>query len=129
MSLSTSPVRATVAVADIDRAAEFYEGKLGLEPMEGGPDMVRIYPCGEGTQLQVYASPDNAGKATATVASWSVEDLEALVGELTGKGVEFASYDTPGTAENGIHTFGAHKVAWMLDPDGNNLAVDNGRSY
>ena len=69
MSLSDAVVRATVAVSDLSRAREFYEGKLGLAPLPGGPEFVSIYPCGEGSLLQVYASPDHAGRATATVAS------------------------------------------------------------
>lgn len=61
MSLLNAQVRATVAVSDIAQAAEFYETTLGLSPLPtGGMDQVRIYPCGEGSLLQVYAS-EHAG--------------------------------------------------------------------
>jgi catechol 2,3-dioxygenase-like lactoylglutathione lyase family enzyme len=126
MSLSTGRVRATIAVSDIARAGEFYEGKLGLTARSGGPEPVRIYPCGGGTVLQVYASPEHAGKATATVASWSVDDLDAVVDELSAKGVPFERYDELDADERGIHSFGEHRVAWFRDPDGNTCAVDNG---
>ena len=129
MSLSNHQVRATIAVSDIDRAKEFYEGKLGLTAQEGGPDAVRIYECGNGSQLQVYASPDHAGKGTATVASWSVPEFDAQVDELLGAGIEFAKYDAPGGDERGIHTFGDHRVCWFEDPDGNVIALDNASSY
>jgi catechol 2,3-dioxygenase-like lactoylglutathione lyase family enzyme len=128
MSLSNGQVRATVAVSDISRAQEFYERALGLVPESGGPDPVRIYACGGGTFLQVYESPEHAGKATATVASWSVEPFEPVIDELTAKGVAFARYDEPASDDKGIHTFGAHRVAWCTDPDGNVLAIDNGQS-
>lgn len=129
MSLSKGEVRATIAVSDIDRAKGFYEGKLGLTALEGGPDAVRMYECGKGTLLQVYASPDHAGKATATVASWSVPEFDAQVDELLAAGIEFAKYGAPGGDERGIHTFGNHRVAWFEDPDGNVIAVDNGSAY
>ena len=126
MGLSNSEVRATIAVSDIDRAKEFYEGRLGMSALEGGPDAVRIYECGNGSHLQVYASPDHAGKATATVASFSSPEFDAQVDELLEAGIEFARYDAPEGDERGIHTFGDHKVAWFEDPDGNVIALDNG---
>jgi catechol 2,3-dioxygenase-like lactoylglutathione lyase family enzyme len=126
MSLSDSQVRATVAVSDIDRAADFYEGTLGLTPLEGGMDPVRIYRCGAGSLLQVYAS-EHAGTSTATVASWSADDFDGVVDGLRGQGVRFESLGDPSTGEDGVHTFGEHRVAWFKDPDGNTLAVDNGR--
>jgi catechol 2,3-dioxygenase-like lactoylglutathione lyase family enzyme len=129
MSLRSGTVRATVAVSDTPRAREFYEGKLGLSPQGGGPDGVQVYACGDGSLLQVYASPEHAGKATATVASWSVDDIDSVVDQLTANGVTFARYDAPATDERGVHAYGDHRVAWCADPDGNVLAIDNGRPY
>jgi catechol 2,3-dioxygenase-like lactoylglutathione lyase family enzyme len=125
MSLSNAQVRATVAVSDMSRAKEFYEGTLGLVPLGDGMDEVRIYPCGAGSLVQVYAS-EHAGTATATVASWSTPDFESMVEELSAKGVAFESSGGPQTDEKGVHTFGEHKVVWFSDPDGNTIAVDNG---
>jgi len=127
MSLSNAQVRATVAVSDITKAAEFYEGTLGLSPMgDDGMSHVRIYPCGSGSFLQVYAS-EHAGTPTATVASWSTTDFESVIDDLSAKGVIFESQGDPSTDERGVHTFGEHRVAWFKDPDGNTIAVDNGR--
>ena len=67
MSLSGYKVRTSIALSDIARAAEFYEGKLGLAAAEIQPDESRIYACGGDTLLHVYASPGHAGKATATL--------------------------------------------------------------
>ncbi len=126
MSLLNAQVRATVAVSHIAQAAEFYETTLGLSPYPtGGMDEVRIYPCAEGSLLQVYAS-DHAGTATATVASWSTSDFESVIEDLSAKGVSFERYAADAADENGVHTFGEHKVVWFRDPDGNTLAVDNG---
>ncbi|WP_205698206.1 VOC family protein [Conexibacter sp. SYSU D00693] len=126
MSLISSPVRATVAVADIARAAQFYEDVLGLVPQPGGPEFVRIYPCGGGL-LQVYASA-HATPSGATVASWSIADFDRTIDELRTRGVVFERVDGMEADERGVHTFAPHQVAWCKDPDGNVLALDNGRT-
>lgn len=125
MSLKNATARATIAVADIERAAEFYEGKLGLTPLEGGPDEVRIYELAGGSQLQVYVS-SYAKASGATVASFGVDDLEQTVEELTAAGVQFERYDEPPTDERGIMDAGYVKSAWCKDPEGNVLAIDQG---
>jgi len=61
------------------RARAFYEGKLGLPTDDGPSDLTRTYVCAAGTALYVYASPVRAGKATATLARWDVDDLDRLV--------------------------------------------------
>lgn len=124
MSLSDSRVSATVAVADLNRAREFYEGPLGLgAPVHAESDQVVVYQCGGDSQLLVYVS-EHAGKATATVATWEVSDLEQTVDELSARGVVFEQYDEPmETDEKGIHGTGDGGVAWFKDPDGNTIAV------
>lgn len=128
MGLSNGVVRATVAVSDLARARAFYEGKLGLIAREGGPEHVRLYPCGGETVLQVYASPEHAGRSTATAASWSVDDHDTVIDALVAAGVEFTRSDGFPSDDRGVHAFGEHRVAWCADPDGNVLAIDNGRS-
>ena len=128
MGLSEATVRATAAVSDMSRARAFYEDQLGLTARPGGPGAVRMYPCGAGSVLQVYVSPEHAGASTATVASWSVTDHDAVVDELTGRGVRFLRYEGLDADARAVHTFGAHRIAWCADPDGNVLAIDNGRS-
>jgi catechol 2,3-dioxygenase-like lactoylglutathione lyase family enzyme len=126
MGLNDSPVGAVIAVSDMGRAKEFYEVKLGLSGGEDQPDGGIRYTCGSGTQLHVYPSPGNAGTSTATVAGWWVEDVEAAIDELTGKGVTFEQYGDPlNTDEKGIAKFGDYVGAWFKDPDGNILAVGN----
>lgn len=124
MSLSDSKVTATIAVSDLDRARQFYEGKLGLSA-SGGPENqhVAVYRCGEGSELLVYLS-EHAGKATATVATWNVADVERTVDELSANGVAFERYDEPlKTDERGIMRSEEGDVAWFKDPDGNTIAV------
>jgi catechol 2,3-dioxygenase-like lactoylglutathione lyase family enzyme len=126
MGLSDNRVGATIAVSDMDQARGFYEGKLGLTPggMEG-PHGV-LYQCGEGSTLLVYHSPEHAGKATATVATWEVPDLDRTVDELAANGVTFERYEGFEGDERAIHPAGedgAGRIAWFKDPEGNTIAV------
>jgi catechol 2,3-dioxygenase-like lactoylglutathione lyase family enzyme len=125
MTLTTSNVGAVVAVSDMRRARDFYERKLGLAAGSEDPDGGRTYTCGGGTSLHIFSSPANAGKSSATVAGWTVEDLERSVDELTANGVTFERYDTPPFATNskGIAEVGGSKSAWFKDPDGNTLGL------
>jgi catechol 2,3-dioxygenase-like lactoylglutathione lyase family enzyme len=127
MSLSEYKVVAGLAASDMDRATKFYEGKLGLSPAtDHEPADNRAYRCGEGTVMHVYSSPEHAGKSTATLASWYVDDIESVVDELTSKGVVFERYDEGPivTDGKGIATIdGGAKVAYFKDPDGNTLSI------
>ena len=124
MSLADEQVRATVGVADMGRAREFYERRLGLTPLDGGGDDVCMYRCGGGSLLQVYAS-ELAGRGAATAVSWTATDFAGVVDDLRSKGVTFETYEGL-EAEDGVHAFGSHRVVWFKDPDGNIIAVDNG---
>jgi catechol 2,3-dioxygenase-like lactoylglutathione lyase family enzyme len=126
MRLSDSRVEPAIAVSDMDRAKEFYEGKLGLSGGDDQSDGGHTYPCGGETRIHVYPSPDNAGKSGATLAAWLVDDVEATVDELTANGVTFEQYGEPfNTNEKGISRLGDIEVAWFKDPDGNTLAIGN----
>lgn len=124
MSLDDCKVVAGLAVSDMDRAVEFYQGKLGLARWTG-PEDNRAYECAEGSVLHVYLSPEHAGGTTATLASWYVEDIEEIVDGLAANGVDFERLDGPiVTDERGIATFeGGARVAYFRDPDGNTLSV------
>jgi catechol 2,3-dioxygenase-like lactoylglutathione lyase family enzyme len=128
MSLRAHEVRPSIAVSDISRAAEFYEGKLGLRPGPEQSDESRVYPCGGGTSLHVYTSPAPSVKGTATLATWYVPDLEQVVDQLASAGVTFERYGDPALKadEKGIHELDDGRVAWLSDPDGNTFAIEEG---
>ena len=125
MSLSTFRVGAAVAVSDVRRAKDFYEGTLGLEASGDDPDGGRTYECGGKTTLHIFPSPAGAGRSGATVAGWTVDDLERLVAELAAKGVAFERRHEPPivTDERGIAVLADGKGAWFKDPDGNILGL------
>ena len=125
MSLSNYRVGAAIAVSDMNRARDFYEGKLGFAAAGDDPDGGRTYECAEQTTLHVFPSSAGAGASAATVAGWTVDDLEQVVDELTASGVTFERYEGEqiSTNEKGIALFGDSKSAWFKDPDGNLLAL------
>jgi catechol 2,3-dioxygenase-like lactoylglutathione lyase family enzyme len=124
MGLSDHRVEAAMAVSDLDRARHFYEDQLGLVPGEEDPQGVR-YPCAQGSGVFVYLSPENAGQSSATLAGWSVDDLDQTMQELGSRGVVFERYDQPGitTDERGVFDAGRFRAAWVRDPDGNTIAI------
>jgi catechol 2,3-dioxygenase-like lactoylglutathione lyase family enzyme len=129
MPLRDFHLRASIAVSDIQQAAAFYEGKLGLQALRSGPsakiaDGSRVYGSGGGPALNVYQSV-TAGKSPATMATWYVDDIEQVVDELTASGVEFTRYDEFDHDAKGITArAGGGRIAWFQDPDGNTFAIE-----
>jgi catechol 2,3-dioxygenase-like lactoylglutathione lyase family enzyme len=116
---------ATLPVSDLQRARDFYENILGLEPMQEDLGSV-LYKSGD-SLLLVYPS-EYAGTNQATAATWAVgDDLEAIVQDLKSKGVTFERYDDlPDTTRDGdVHMIGDMKGVWLKDPDGNILSLIN----
>ena len=112
---------ANLAVKDLKVAKKFYEGTLGLEPVDAEGDEVIVYRSGK-TTLNVYRSKE-AGTNKATAVTWAVGDeVKPLVQSLKANGVKFEHYDMPGLSLDGdIHVGYGMQVAWFKDPDGNIL--------
>jgi catechol 2,3-dioxygenase-like lactoylglutathione lyase family enzyme len=122
MSLGHYKLNTSIAVSDMTRASEFYEGKLALAVTSTGADGSKIYE----SALHVYPSPGNAGMSAATLATWYVDDVERVVDELAAAGVTFEHYDGIITDDKGISPrAGGGKVAWFKDPDGNTFAIES----
>jgi len=119
--LNDTDAVANLAVKDLKTAKKFYEGTLGLEPIDAQGGEVIVYRSGR-TTLNVYRSKE-AGTNRATAVTWSVGDqVKPLVQELKAKGVKFEHYDMPGlTLDGDIHVGYGMQVAWFKDPDGNIL--------
>lgn len=119
--LERSEFVATLPAQDIERAKTWYREKLGLEPVEEHEGAL-IYRAGPGT-FQLYPT-QVAGIAQHTLGCWYVDDLEATVAELRGRGVEFEEYDFPGLkTEDGIAELGFERSAWFKDCEGNTVAI------
>ena len=123
--LQKSPMYAYIPAADVNRARNFYEKKVGFKPgkeIAGGIS----YDFGKGTGCFLYPTP-NAGTSKASQAFWQVEDVEREVAELKSRGVTFEEYDSPGMKTvNSILTAGGAKAAWFRDSEGNTMAIIQG---
>jgi catechol-2,3-dioxygenase len=64
MGLSSYRLNAFIAVTEMTRAEEFYEGKLGLSAVRTDADGSKVYASGGDESLVVYPSPDHAGRST-----------------------------------------------------------------
>ena len=118
--LGNKDATATVPVKNLEKAKQFYEGTLGLTPVDNEGEDAIVYQSGS-TRLLVYKS-EFAGTNKATVATWGVgDDIEQEVKTLTDKGVAFEHYaDKPEvTLKGDVHVMGDMKAAWFKDPDGN----------
>jgi catechol 2,3-dioxygenase-like lactoylglutathione lyase family enzyme len=123
--LANRNAMATIAVKDLAAAKKFYEGKLGLTPLETAEEDVLNYQSGT-ANIVVYVS-EFAGTNKATSATWSVGDeFDSIMKALKAKGVVFEHYDLPGmTLQGDAHVMGDFKGAWFKDPDGNILHILN----
>ena len=112
----------TLVVTDLDQAKTFYEAQLGLTLLEETPAGCR-FGAGKGSQLSIRRGQTPAGGLT--VVHFEVEDIEAVVRDLTSRGVIFEEYETPKTV-NFIAQFGPARGAWFKDPAGNVLGLREG---
>ena len=119
--LADSMLVTTVAVTDLAGAKAFYRDQLGLQLLDEQPLAIR-FGAGMGTQVSVRRGQPNVGQ---TVGHFEVDDIEAVVRELTERGVEFQEYETPKTIDF-IAQIGPARGAWFADPDGNVFGVRQG---
>lgn len=111
----------TVAVTDLDRAKQFFRDQVGLPLLDETPFTLR-FGAGKGTQLAVRRGQPNVGQ---TAAHFEVDDIEAVISDLTSRGITFQEYETPKTT-NYIAQVGPARGAWFTDPDGNVFGVREG---
>ncbi len=111
------------AVDDLDSAREFYADTLGARGVSDGPMGVLSLDVAGGRSILVYPKPDFT-PATYTVLNFPVDDVEAAVDELSGRGVKFERYEGFEQDAKGISRDPrGPSIAWFKDPAGNILAV------
>ena len=109
------------AVDDIARAQQFYGETLGIRTTDEN-GLLTLHLAGDRPTL-IYPKPDFE-PATYTVLNFAVDDIDAAVEALTGRGVSFDRYDGFDQDERGIaRGDGGPPIAWFRDPAGNILAV------
>lgn len=120
------------SVDDAERAKQFYGETLGLEckPVPGMEEYGLFYLHTSGNNpILVYPKP-NHQPATFTILNFPVDDIEAAMEELKGKGVSFDRVDNiPGVEQDdklimrGKQQGMGADVAWFKDPAGNPIAL------
>ncbi len=116
--LQNGQAYAKLPASDLERARRFYVDTLGFRPTLEGPGYIR-FQCAGGSSFLVFTS---SGKASGDhdQCGWVVEDIEAEVAELRGRGVVFEEF--PGaTFRGGIRDDPAGRSAWFRDSEGNLL--------
>jgi catechol 2,3-dioxygenase-like lactoylglutathione lyase family enzyme len=115
------------AVADIDKARQFYGTTLGLDVSDEAMGLLGLHLAG-GTDVMIYPKPDHE-PAVFTILNFAVDDIDKVVEELASAGVTFEQYDEPSlkTDAKGIARGKAAgqgpDIAWFRDPSGNILSV------
>jgi predicted enzyme related to lactoylglutathione lyase len=100
---------AGLPVRDYERAVAWYERLLGSAPSFLPNDVEAVWEIAEHRYVFVEVRPGHAGHAMHTVI---VDDLEARVGAIAGRGLEPAERET--------YSNGVQKVIYR-DPDGNEI--------
>lgn len=116
-----------VPVTDIDRAKNFYVGKLGFHvdadtrPTES-LRVVHMTPPGSACSVVIgpVQVPEGTDLGSAGSMQLVVTDIEAARAELAGRGVDVSEVQTLDPRDGG-------KFAFFRDPDGNNWAVQEVR--
>jgi catechol 2,3-dioxygenase-like lactoylglutathione lyase family enzyme len=129
-TLRDADVATRLPAQDLDRARAFYAEKLGLEPVEERPGGLR-YEC-EGGRFSLFESVGVAS-GSHTQMAWEVDDIDAVVAELRGRGVVFEVVDVPGLrtvdgiaeVEGNYPSAGGvgERAAWFRDSEGNLLGI------
>ncbi|MEU9924690.1 VOC family protein [Streptomyces griseoluteus] len=129
-ALARGSVATRLPAQDLARARRFYAEKLGLEPVDERPGGL-LYRCGDSFFALFQSTGVSPG--TFTQMGWEVDDLEATLAELRGRGVVFEDVEAPGfRTENGVAEVqgnypskGARgeRAAWFRDSEGNLIGI------
>jgi len=116
-----------IPVTDVDRAKEFYTGRLGfhLDADTRPTETMRVvHMTPPGSACSVVIGPKVAAAGTDLGSSASLQlvvpDIEAARAQLAERGVEVTPVQTLDPRDGG-------KFVFFTDPDGNNWAVQEVR--
>jgi catechol 2,3-dioxygenase-like lactoylglutathione lyase family enzyme len=98
---------AGIPVADYAAALEWYERLLGSPPVFFPNDIEAVWELAEHRYVYIVQRPEHAGHAVHLIF---VDDLDALVAEIAGRGLEPVELET--------YSNGVRKITYR-DPDGN----------
>jgi catechol-2,3-dioxygenase len=121
--LSSYPVGVVLLSTDLQKSRAFYADALQLEILEESDSAIAYAASGD-TRITVTSSTTGSNDEQ-TKAAWRVGDLRAELEWLKSRGVTPEDYDTDELKTvDGIADRGSVWAAWILDPDGNALGVE-----
>ena len=100
---------AGIPVADYAAALTWYERLLGYPPAFFPHDTEAVWELAEHRYFYIVRQPEHAGHARHTLF---VADLDTLVAQITGRGLDPAQRET--------YASGVRKITYR-DPDGNEI--------
>jgi catechol-2,3-dioxygenase len=121
--LSSHPVGVVLLSTDLQKSRAFYADALQLQIIEESDSAIAYASSGD-TRITVTSSTTGSNDEQ-TKAAWRVDDLRAELEWLKSRGVTPEDYDTDELKTvDGIADRGSVWAAWILDPDGNALGVE-----
>ena len=116
-----------LAVKDIQKARDFYEGVLGMSPTGEPPEGV-MYSAGRSTFFVYPSAYAGTNKATAMSFQIPADQFDAEAAALREQGITFSTFEAESLEwDDGVATMGGtFKSAWFEDPDGNILNIESG---
>src|ERR1700744_471096 len=118
--LASSRLQTMIWTSRVVDAELFYSGVLGLT-LKGKSHGALVYDVG-GSDLRVSPVPSTQ-PSKHTALGVAVSDLEAVIGVLSARGVEWERFPGfPHDAAGVVATPEGAKVVWFRDPDGNLLS-------
>ena len=121
--LGTHAVGVVLLSTDLQKSRAFYADALQLTVVEESESAIAYASSGE-TRITVTSSTTGSADEQ-TKAAWRVDDLRAELDWLKTRGVEPEDYDTDELKTvDGIADRGSVWAAWILDPDGNALGIE-----
>jgi predicted enzyme related to lactoylglutathione lyase len=109
------------SVDDLGRAKAFYRDVLGLGLSDESDFGFGLVTASQ--TIFVYDKGEDHAPATYTVLNFQAPDVEAVVDDLTARGVEFLTYDGVPQDAKGIARAMGPTIAWFADPAGNVMSV------
>jgi catechol 2,3-dioxygenase-like lactoylglutathione lyase family enzyme len=121
--LSRSRAIPVLLATDLSASRAFYADKLGL-PIEQETDSAVTFACADGTAIRISESSEGT-KDSQTQLDLTVADVRAEVAELRSRGVTIEEYDNDEVhTEDGVADQGDAWVAWITDPGGNVIGIE-----
>ncbi|MET1065149.1 MAG: VOC family protein [Arthrobacter sp.] len=112
-----------------DRARRFYRDVLGLDLLTGPTDDPMVFGAAQGSSVALSEMPDRTPPPYPMI-SFMVTGIEEVVEALKARGATFeplrpASFaGREGKAGGDVMDFGSAKSAFLKDPEGNVIALN-----